>query len=162
MYRSRTRDLTHCRKLLVHVSDPEAEENRSLPMSTPTDSVLAFIRAINRHEIGAITELMAPEHVFVDSLGVSMTGREKMREAWIAYLYLIPDYTIEVKDVFSCEERIVVTGKASGTVAVKRELPPANHWEMPIAIQAQVHDGLIARWQVFADNEPVRQILNPR
>jgi hypothetical protein len=31
---------------------------------------------------------------------------------------------------------------------------------MPMAAQAEVRDGRIARWQVFADNEPVRQILN--
>ncbi|HUI63201.1 MAG TPA: nuclear transport factor 2 family protein [Bacteroidota bacterium] len=131
-------------------------------MLTPTEIALAFIQAINRHEIGAITSLMTPDHVFVDSLGVTMSGREKMREAWIAYLYMIPDYTLAVADVFSAGDRVVLTGKASGTVAVKRELPPENHWEIPVAVQAQVREGLIARWQVFADNEPVRQILKPR
>jgi ketosteroid isomerase-like protein len=129
-------------------------------MPSSTDTVLAFIRAINSHEIGALTDLMTADHEFVDSLGALAGGRDQMRQSWIAYFFMIPDYRIEVARVFSQGTSVVVTGKASGTVAVRGELPSANAWEMPIAVQAEVRDGRIARWQVFADNEPVRQILN--
>jgi ketosteroid isomerase-like protein len=129
-------------------------------MPSSTDTVLAFIRAINSHEIGTLTDLMTPDHEFVDSLGALAGGRDAMRKAWIAYFFMIPDYRIEVAGVFSQGTRVVVTGKASGTVAVRGELPRANAWEMPIALQADVRDGCVARWQVFADNDPVRQILN--
>jgi ketosteroid isomerase-like protein len=129
-------------------------------MPSPADTVIAFIRAINRHEIGTLTNLMTPDHEFVDSLGVVAGGRDTMRQAWIAYFFMIPDYSIEVTEVFSRGTSVVVTGKASGTVAIRGELPPANRWEIPMAALAEVRDGLVARWQVFADNDPVRQILN--
>jgi len=131
-------------------------------MPSPADTVLAFIQAINRHEIGVLTDLMTQDFEFVDSLGARESGRDRMRQAWIAYFFMIPDYTIEVAGVFTQGTSVVVTGKASGTVAVSGELPSANTWEIPIAAQAEVRDGRVARWQVFADNEPVRQILNRR
>jgi ketosteroid isomerase-like protein len=129
-------------------------------MPSPADTVLEFIKAINRHEIGTLTKLMTKDHEFVDSLGVVVRGSDVMREAWIAYFFMIPDYAIEVTGVFSEGTRVVVTGTASGTVAVKGELPSANAWEIPMAALADVRDGSVARWQVFADNDPVRQILN--
>jgi ketosteroid isomerase-like protein len=129
-------------------------------MPSPAETVLAFIRAINSHDPATLTNLMTNDHEFVDSLGVAEGGKDRMRQAWIAYFFMIPDYTIEVAEVFSQGTNVVVTGKASGTVAVRGELPPANTWEMPIAVQGEVRDGRVARWQVFADNEPVRQILN--
>ncbi len=129
-------------------------------MSDPADTVLAFIQAINRHEIATLTNLMTPDHEFVDSLGARETGRDRMRQAWIAYFFMIPDYTIEVSGVFSRGTSVVLTGRASGTVAVRGDLPPANRWEMPVAVLAEVREGSVSRWQVFADNDPVRQILN--
>jgi ketosteroid isomerase-like protein len=129
-------------------------------MPSPADTVLEFIRAINSHEIATLTNLMTTDHEFVDSLGVVAAGRDQMRQAWIAYFFMIPDYRIDVAGIFSLGTSVVVTGKASGTVAVRGELPSANTWEIPMAAQAEVRDGRVARWQVFADNEPVRQILN--
>jgi ketosteroid isomerase-like protein len=129
-------------------------------MPSPAETLLAFIQAINRHEIGSLTNLMTPDFEFVDSLGVRSSGRDQMRQAWIAYFFMIPDYRIEVEGVFSQGTSVVVTGKASGTVAVRGELPSANTWEIPIAAQAEVCEERVSRWQVFADNEPVRQILN--
>jgi hypothetical protein len=129
-------------------------------MPSPSDTVLAFIQAINRREIGTLTKLMAPDHEFVDSLGAVVRGRDSMRQAWIAYFFMIPDYTIEITGIFPLGESVAITGTASGTVAVRGELPEANRWVIPLAVRAEVHDGLVARWQVFADNDPVRQILN--
>ena len=129
-------------------------------MPSPSDTVLAFIQAINNHEVGSLTKLMTADHEFVDSLGVVERGRDSMRKAWIAYFFMIPDYTIEITGIFPLGESVAVTGTASGTVAVRGKLPEANHWAMPMAVRAEVHDGLVSRWQVFADNDPVRRILN--
>ena len=32
-------------------------------------------------------------------------------------------------------------------------------WEIPAAWKAVVRDGLVAHWQVFADNQPVRKLM---
>jgi hypothetical protein len=74
-------------------------------MPSPADTVLAFIRAINSHEIATLTNLMTTDHEFVDSLGVVAGGRDQMRQAWIAYFFMIPDYRIEVAGIFSLGTR---------------------------------------------------------
>jgi len=129
-------------------------------MPSSRETVLAFIQAINRHEIATITNLMTTDHEFVDSLDSAMRGKDAMRQAWIAYFFLIPDYTITVLDLLAQGEVVVVTGRAGGTVAASGALPPENRWEVPLAIRAEVRDGKVARWQAFTDNEPVRAILN--
>ena len=129
-------------------------------MPSSRETVLAFIQAINRHEIATLTNLMTTDHEFVDSLDGTVRGKDAMRQAWVAYFFMIPDYTITVLDVLAQGDAVVVTGRAAGTVGAHGALPAANRWEIPLAIRADVRDGKVARWQVFADNEPVRAILN--
>lgn len=130
---------------------------------TPTRNtsalILAFIENINRHDIGGLTALMTDDHEFVDSLGMAVRGKDAMRQAWIGYFYLIPDYAIAVDELFAKDDSAAVVGTASGTCAVRGSLLPENGWSIPIAIRCTVRDGQVARWQVFADNEPVRQLM---
>jgi hypothetical protein len=37
------------------------------------------------------------------------------------------------------------------------QMKPADGWQTPAAWHAVVRDGLIAEWQVYADNKPIRQ-----
>ncbi|HTV60171.1 MAG TPA: hypothetical protein VMJ93_14965 [Verrucomicrobiae bacterium] len=46
-----------------------------------------------------------------------------------------------------------------GTLAVNGRLAKEHSWEIPAAWRAVVKDGLIAEWQVYCDNEPVRKIM---
>jgi hypothetical protein len=129
------------------------------PTRDPSAVVLAFIGKINRHDVGGLTALMTDDHEFVDSLGMAVRGKDAMRQAWISYFFLIPDYAITVDDLFTKDNSAAVVGTAGGTYAVRGELLPENGWSIPIAIRCTVRDGLVARWQVFADNEPVRQLM---
>jgi len=52
----------------------------------PLAAALAFFDAINRHDVEKLAGLMTEDHVFVDSLGSTMRGRETMR-AWLARLF---------------------------------------------------------------------------
>lgn len=51
----------------------------------PVDVVLKFLERINQHDAEKLAELMAEDHVFIDSLGQSVRGREKMRAGWKSY-----------------------------------------------------------------------------
>ena len=48
-------------------------------------------------------------------------------------------------------------GWAQGTYSSDGLLKTENWWRTPAAVRAMVEDGLIADWQVFADNEPIRE-----
>ncbi len=83
-----------------------------------------------------------------------------MRDGWKFYFAMVPDYHLEINRCFSAEtakDETMLVGVATGSYwsdGVKR---PNSAWNTPVALRAVVRDGQIAEWQVYADNEPIRQ-----
>ena len=127
---------------------------------TPSEIVSAIVDRINAHDVDGVCALMEENGAFIDGLGLSVTGREAMRKAWQSYFAMVPDYWIRVERQLQLGTVVAVFGKAGGTFTADGRLDVANRWEVPAAWQAVVGDEGIAIWQVFADNEPVRQIMN--
>jgi ketosteroid isomerase-like protein len=125
----------------------------------PVETLLAFFDAINRHDPDKLASLMTQDHIFIDSLGNSVRGREKMRAGWAAYFALCPDYRVSHEDVFPTGNAVAVFGSAGGTISVNGQLVPENKWQTPAAWRAVVPDGLIQEFRVYADNKPVYDIL---
>ena len=119
----------------------------------------AFVRAINRQDVDALAELMTPEYRFVDSLGNVVEGRDKMRAGWAAYFKMVPDYQLAIEESYGDGPVVVLVGEAQGTYAPSGDLKPENRWKTPAAVRAQVADGKIAEWRVYADNEPIRRLM---
>jgi ketosteroid isomerase-like protein len=128
--------------------------------SPPLDVVLAFVEQINRHDVDRICGLMTDDHELIDSLGSVVRGLPAMRQAWIGYFYLIPDYRIAVSHSFAAGDSVAVFGSASGTYAPGGAFEKGKSWCMPLAIRGTVRDDRVARWEVYADNEPVRNIIS--
>jgi ketosteroid isomerase-like protein len=117
----------------------------------------AFVDAINRHDADALCALMSDGHRFVDSLGTVLEGKEPLRAAWEGYFHMVPDYVLTVRERF-CEGAVVVMlGAASGTYVKDGSLKSENQWETPVALRAEIHDGQVTEWRVYADNEPLRR-----
>ena len=53
--------------------------------------VHAFVAAINRRDAGEPASLVTGDHVFIDSLGNRITGREQMDRPWRGYFAMVPD-----------------------------------------------------------------------
>ncbi len=125
----------------------------------PLDIVRRFVERINAHDVHGLAGMMTQDHQFVDSLGESLTGREEMRRAWIGYFYMFPDFTISVEDAIERGEEVFLFGTARGTYAPG--IPPAQErsWKMPAAWKAITRNNLVSSWRIYADNEPVRQII---
>jgi ketosteroid isomerase-like protein len=128
-------------------------------MLTPTEVALEFVKRINAHNPDKLAELMAEDHVFIDSVGARFQGREAMRENWKAYFDMFPDYRIVLTDVFQQGHVVGLFGTASGTFAVNGQLAPENRWEGPAAWKATTQGDTMTEWRVYADNEPVRKIM---
>ena len=122
-------------------------------------TVAQFIANINRRDVDGLCRLMTANHLFVDSLGVEVRGREAMREGWRAYFAIVPDYHITVTDHLETGPVVALFGRARGTYAPGGKLLPQNRWVMPAAWKAVVHGGLICEWRVYADNEPIRRLM---
>ena len=128
----------------------------------PADIVLKFLECINSHDPDRLAELMADDHVFTDSLGQSIRGRENARLGWRGYYALCPDYWVTHDELFPRGGRVAVVGAAGGTLAADGKLPPENRWRTPAAWLAVIDQGQIEQWRVFADNKPVYDILARR
>ncbi len=126
----------------------------------PVETINNFVAAINAHDMEALVSLMSEDHVFIDAFGESWESRPTMRRAWKGYLEWFPDYNIFVAETFVSGNVVVMLGTASGTYAVDGDLPPENHWELPAAWKGVVRDGQVSHWQVYADNQPVRDIMS--
>jgi ketosteroid isomerase-like protein len=121
-----------------------------------------FVRAINRQDIDALASLMTADHTFIDSLGNTVAGRDRMRSGWTGYFGMVPDYSISIEESYGDGDVVVLLGVAQGTYKSKDGLLQENRWHTPIAVRARVEDGLVAEWHVYADNEPLRALMrNP-
>ncbi|WP_058189570.1 nuclear transport factor 2 family protein [Terracidiphilus gabretensis] len=120
----------------------------------------SFVRAIGRQDADALAELMTADHRFIDSLGNMVEGREKMRAGWISYFRMVPDYTLAVDETYSEGPVVLLLGMAQGTYASDGTLKQRDRWQTPVVIRAFVQDGKVAEWRVYADNEPLRQLMS--
>ena len=102
-------------------------------MMTATDTVLEFMERINRRDAEGLAALMTEDHVFTDSLGQTVRGREKMRAGWKGYFAFCPDYWVSHEDIFAAGDRVGVFGAAGGTIAVEGRLVAENKWRTEAA-----------------------------
>jgi ketosteroid isomerase-like protein len=123
------------------------------------DTVLQFMECINQRDANKLAEYMTEDHVFIDSLGQSVSGREKVRSGWRGYFVFCPDYWLMHEEVFHSGKLVAVFGAAGGTIAADGKLPPENKWRVSAAWLATVDSGLVKKWRVYADNKPVYDIL---
>jgi uncharacterized protein (TIGR02246 family) len=126
---------------------------------SPIDTVLNFLDRVNQRDADKLAELMTEDHVFIDSLGQSVRGREKMRAGWRSYYAFCPDYSVSHEEIFQSGDVVAVFGSASGTIAAQGKLPPENKWRTPAAWLAVVEKGMVKEWRVYADNKPVYDIM---
>jgi len=125
----------------------------------PVEAVLAFLDRVNARDVDGLCACMTEDHVLIDGLGNRMRGRETMRKGWTAYFGLFPDYRVSHTEIFSQGAIVAAFGSAEGTYAVNGKLSKENHWSVPAAWKAVVRDGLVAEWQVYADNQAARKIM---
>jgi len=127
--------------------------------ANPADIVLKFERLINSRSADSVCSLMTDDAVFIDSLGNRVEGLALLRSAWQSYFAMVPDYTISHTEIFVEDDRIAMFGAAGGTFTKDGRMQKDNRWQSPAAWRVVVKNGKIAVWQVFADNEPLREIM---
>ena len=125
----------------------------------PLEIARAFVDRINAHDVPGFAALMTEDHRFVDSLGNVVDGREAMRSGWVAYFGIVPDYRLAPEQWLADRSTLVMLGTASGTYGPDGSLNPTQRWATPVACRATVRGNLVAEWRVYADNEPIRQLM---
>jgi ketosteroid isomerase-like protein len=116
-----------------------------------------FADAINAHDVDGLTKLMSSDHVLVDSLGNKFPA-SALRSGWQQYFTMVPDYWMEVDQIVSDGNVIFLCGSAGGTFAPKGgTMKPENRWKTPAVWRALIKNGKVTEWQVYCDNEPIRE-----
>jgi ketosteroid isomerase-like protein len=123
--------------------------------ASPVETFRQFATAINRHNVEALTALMTPDHVFVDSAGNRVQGATSMDVGWRSYFTMCPDYWIQADDAIAESGTVLAVGEAGGTI-------DGVAWRTPAAWKAVIRHGAVLEWRVFADNKPVYEILARR
>ena len=119
-----------------------------------------FVDAINSANIEKLAGLMTEDHIFIDADGSENSGYKKMREGWLDYFTMVPDFKIKILDSFSRENTVVLIGTAEGTFIEKGELRSENHWKVPAAWRVEVKKDKVSIWQLFTTQEPMVKIYN--
>ena len=126
---------------------------------SPIAVVLKFEELINSRNVDAIISLVTEDSAFMDSLGNQIEGTDRLRKAWQGYFQMVPDYTITHSEIFAQQDTVAMFGTAQGTFSHDKQIKKDDFWKTPAAWKAIVKNGKIALWQVYADNEPIRQIM---
>ena len=114
-----------------------------------------WLAAINAHDVIALADLMAPDFIFVDSLGNQVNGAKAMEAGWRGYFAMCPDFWVRADSVIAEGDLALLNGEAGGTI-------DGELWRIPSAWKAVIRDGRVIEWRVFADNKPVYEILSRR
>jgi ketosteroid isomerase-like protein len=124
--------------------------------------VWRFVECINRGDVDKLGELMSPRHLLVDSLGARVRGRRVVQRAWVGYFRMVPGYRIQIEEELAQRTATVLVGRASGGYRPLGRSASVGRWSIPAAWRVVVRRGLVAEWQVYADNEPLRQLARKR
>jgi ketosteroid isomerase-like protein len=116
------------------------------------DVVREFIARINDHDVDGLSAVLTADHRFIDSLGSVFIGRETLRAGWADYFRLVFEYRITVDEFAEGKSSLLLVGSVAGRSG-------GVDWTVPAAWRAVVRDDLIAEWQVYVDNEPLRASL---
>ena len=120
----------------------------------------AFVGAINRGDLAAVSGLMAAGYTFVDSLGRVHKGKRRGIAGWRQFLAMFPDYRIRITHALGRGSTVALFGSASGTYAGKRGLVRANRVRMAAAWRAVIERDRVRLWQVYADWTEGLRIIN--
>jgi dipeptidase E len=137
--------------------------NDKLVNKNPDDSaniVSEYVKRINKHDVEGMMKMMSDDHEFIDSLGINIHGRSNMKMAWDVLLTFFPDYEISIREVISKNGKVALFGTAKGTLATDGKILDENKFEIPASWTAIVKDSKITKWRVYADNGPVRKLIN--
>jgi ketosteroid isomerase-like protein len=119
------------------------------------ETILAFIACINSHDVEKLGALMSDDHTFIDAHGNQVSGKDRMVPGWRGYFAWFPDYYIEVTEIFEDGDRIALFGFAGGSFQGKE----TESWRLPAAWKAEVKEGRVTLWQVFADTKIPFEII---
>lgn len=101
-----------------------------------------FVIQINEHNAEGIANFISESHVFTDAQGKKLEGRDNVKAGWEKYFKMFPEYKITVSDIMENGAVFMASGTIESTT---------GGITIPAAWRAEINNGKIDSWQVFAD-----------
>jgi ketosteroid isomerase-like protein len=121
-------------------------------MDSKVQIALNYVDAINTADIGRLYDLMESDHLFIDAHDNKVMGKDDMKQAWVSYFSMFPDYKIEVNEILEKDSLICILGYASGTYKNLKNKENSNYWRVPATWTVVIENDKVKQWQVYADN----------
>lgn len=108
----------------------------------------AFNEGINGRDLDALASLMTEDHVFIDSAGARVHGKQRCLAAWSGFFDAFPDYRNEFASIVLTSSDVVAV--AGRSVCSEPALDGPALW------RARVREGRISEWRVCEDTPEMR------
>ena len=120
-----------------------------VPPEDDSESVVVrFNEGINGRDLDVLARLMTDDHVFIDSVGGRVDGRQPCLAAWRGFFDAYPDYRNEFESVVLA---------SSGMVAVTgRSICSEPALDGPALWTARIREGRVCEWRVYEDTPETR------
>jgi steroid delta-isomerase-like uncharacterized protein len=125
------------------------------------ETALAFIDAVNRHELQGVADCLAPEMITHDKLGLG-EGREAFLDLYRMHFQAFPDVHVELLHLLADDDMVVMRYRATGTHGGDfLGLPPSGkRFDVEGADFARVdRGGKFAEYWDYTDNLTMLQQL---
>jgi ketosteroid isomerase-like protein len=114
----------------------------------PESVVVRFNEGINGRDLDVLGRLMSDDHVFIDSVGGRVDGRQPCLAAWRGFFSAYPDYRNEFESmVLASSGMVAVTGRS---VCSEPALDGPALWT------AKIREGRVYEWRVYEDTPETR------
>ena len=144
-------------------ADSSPSSSASPAVAAQRQTVLAFIDAINAHDVDAIVDLLSADYEFVNSSGDRYPqSRQFFRDEWSSQFAKHPDFRIRIGKVIADEGGVALFGYSEGTYAPDGDLRPENKWSVPAAFMVTAHDGKVTYFESFSDASMVYDLIQSR
>jgi len=117
-------------------------------VADPESVVVRFNEGINGRDLDRLAHLMTDDHVFIDSAGSRVDGRQPCLAAWRGFFRAYPDYRNEFASIVSASgDAVAVSGRSFCS-------EPAL--DGPALWTARVREGRVCEWRVYEDTPETR------
>lgn len=129
-------------------------------MQSFSDITLAFVQAMNQHDLEKMAALLSDDHVFTGAYGEQAKGRESVLKGWAEYFEAFPDYSFELEEVLLAPNGTMIHGWSTGTsLAAVRT---GRTFRVPSVFRIKIKDEKIQHWRIFTDTMLPSEILANR
>lgn len=130
-----------------------------MKISKSKETTLKFVEAINSASICEMVDLMTDDHTFIDSGDGKYQGKEFMKQGWIGYFDMFPDYRIEIVHIMENGDIVGIFGYASGAYRGLKNEMNSNFFRIPASWKVIVEINKIKLWQVYCETKIIEKII---